>query len=161
MVYIPVRVGPNETTGHGRALALVDTGASVSVISRALVDLIKLPIVPHSSGTARLDVADGTTPVSSGTCTTIMRLTHTIFHSEKITFYVMDNMPVTIILGLDWFQKHGVNIDFQARTTLLHCDNGVMSPIVDHDLGHIPSSREISVPFATPEQRSNSINPLP
>lgn len=164
MVYIPVRIGPNLATGHCQALALLDTGAAISVISKSLVDHLKLPIVPHELGTGRLEVADGNTPESSGTCTTMMRLGHTIFHSEQITFYVMDGMPATILLGLDWFQKHGVNIDFQAHTTLLHCDtkyccdNGVMPPIVDHVLEYKPNRnfakpapKEIIVPFVTPE----------
>lgn len=125
MIYIPVRIGSLTSTGHGIALALVDTGAATSVISKRLAKSLKFPITPHSPDVNHLQVADGRTPPSSGTCTTKMRLFNSVYHVEEITLYVMDDAPTDLLLGLDWFKKHHVIIDFKNQCTKLDCDTGV------------------------------------
>jgi len=125
MILLPVCI---DGTGHNRhqlIMALVDTGATVSIISKALVNKLQLQVIPHATGTSPLTVADGSTASSSGTCLTKMRLANTTHHREDISFVVMDNCDRSIILGLDWFRKHNVNIDFAAGTTLLHCNTAI------------------------------------
>lgn len=122
MLFIPVNIGPTQELGLSIVPALVDTGAAHCVISRNLARALGLSIVPPGPNHANLTIADGSVPQSSGTCTTKVRLVHSIFHVEEVTFYVMDTATFDVILGLDWFKKHHVTIDFNAKATLLRCN---------------------------------------
>jgi hypothetical protein len=62
---LPVRIGSSKSYGSRNLYALLDTGASTSIISKRLVEDLKLPIVPHL-GNSHIMVADGSIGQSSG-----------------------------------------------------------------------------------------------
>ncbi|KAI9324901.1 hypothetical protein BD770DRAFT_417101 [Pilaira anomala] len=73
-------------------LALVDTGATVSVISKELADRLEAhPFIHPTIHSSTIEVANGCYSELSGYCTIKMRLGNSIHHDETMTFAILEN----------------------------------------------------------------------
>ena len=96
---------------------LLDTGATASFVGEALVKRLGLRIQP-AMGSLQVEVADGKTVSSLGTCTIHFKIQGYV---GSITLYVLPAMTSNcdVILGEDWMWATGAVLDYNKGTCTL------------------------------------------
>lgn len=106
LLTLPTRDNLLEVEVDGMPVrALVDTGATISVISAKLCSRLHKVLTPALS---HVKVADGGTPTISGMCTARVTIAG---RTVPVLFAVLQNCPYDVILGLDFLSDHSALID--------------------------------------------------
>lgn len=102
-----VRPLVNLSTNNVNCLALVDTGATVSCISQAMMNEMKVEC--KGSEVRGLSAVNGSVLKVMGKCDIIFGLEEFLFRQE---FIIVNNLSCNIILGQDFLVKNRACIDF-------------------------------------------------
>ncbi len=108
--------------GHKNKIAILDTGASISLINRKHIGE-NFTILPPVN--LDIQVANGELLKSSGTCKIVVKIACKKF---LIQFQIIDNLPYDIIVGSDF-------LDGKAKIDMI---KGVLKLKVDHDFSNFP-----------------------
>ena len=98
-----------------RASVLLDTGASRSFVSNALVQRHRWQVTPVRR---TVTLADGTRAPITATCTLSLKIQS---FRTQVTVFVMDLAPrFDIVLGDDWLTANGAEMSFKDRVCMVH-----------------------------------------
>lgn len=122
LLYVPLVFGTTKPGQFKRVQALLDTGASASIVRQDLVDSLRLQgeITPVSTA---FIVGNGQASICKSRLNTRIRISNSIFHAEYHDFFFVKDSSFQVILGMDWIRKHGINIDFDNKITEIKCYN--------------------------------------
>ena len=113
-------------------LALVDSGASTTFISKRLVNELGMRTKRFSQSIPLLNI-DRTTN-NSGSITHYIELTlaipHARGHISKTIFAVTNIDDQDIIIGIDWLKQHNPEINWKQGTFTLQCCKHKYNPIM-------------------------------
>ena len=98
--------------GNQRYRALIDSGASASVISKRTFQQVKSPLAP-SKLTLKTVSGQGLR-VLGETCLHVTLGTHKLRH----TFQIIENVDNPLILGLDFLTKHQLQLNFSSKRSI-------------------------------------------
>ena len=122
VTFMNVRKDREEVTAIKTA-ALINSGASTTFISQALVDKLNLRMYCLDREVSLLNI-DGT-PNTAGTITHYTYQTLCIpnkyGHKSNIVMAITDIDDQDLILGIDWLQQHNPTIDWAKGTFTLTC----------------------------------------
>ena len=154
-----------ETVINGKdKLCIVDTGASISLISKDQWQSLKLDNTPLSPSDIVAEAANNSPIGILGKTTLNVQIDENKKSSHD--FYVANEMVSEVILGLDWLITNKVNVDmagmvlkFPDGTTKPLClfDSTIADPlavVLDEDLV-IPARHEV---FKTAQVRNPTLN---
>ncbi|KAL9536418.1 hypothetical protein PS6_011913, partial [Mucor atramentarius] len=148
LIFVPLVFGNMVPGEYTKVQALLDTGATHSVVSHKFVESINLLMDTVAFTNVNFVVGNGQHVESNSKLTTQIRLSNSIFHNEYHEFHVVKDCSFKVILGIDWIQKHNVELDFSKRLTTIKCADTrvccplepIIKPIVNMDtLENLPS----------------------
>ena len=131
--------GPNRLNvviGKTRVQCLVDSGAAVTVISKDLFERIKDNTTRCKNTINHAVSADGTI-LSVSNCGEVEVLINNV--ALKTKFHVMPQVPHQLILGMDFFKRHNVVLDFQEGNVIIKGPRKVITP----DKIQVPAQSEM------------------
>ncbi|KAK3560250.1 hypothetical protein QTP86_004006 [Hemibagrus guttatus] len=94
-------------------VALIDSGAAVNLIDRALVEELRISTVPCMPS-LRITAIDSQ-PIGGGYLThqtELLDLKVGLFHRERLAFYVTSSPTNPVILGFSWLRQHDPQISW-------------------------------------------------
>ena len=154
-----------ETTINGKnKLCIVDTGASISLVSKDQWQPLKLDDTPLSPSDIVAEAANNSPIGILGKATLNVQFDEN--HKSSHDFYVANEMVSEIILGLDWLVTNQVNIDtaemvlkFPDGATKPLClfDSTIVDPlgvVLEEDVV-VPAKHEV---FQTARVRNPTLN---
>ncbi len=141
------------------ASALVDSGSSGNFISQDLVDRLHLHCQRHARE-LRIETINGK-PLGRGHVrfeTLPLKLRIGILHVEEITFLVLEEATVDLILGRPWLSTHSPEIRWETSEVIRwsescrqHCLKGIPRPLHQSPTTQVASTRvESPEPSSTP-----------
>ena len=130
LIFVPLVFGNMVPGEYTKVQALLDTGATHSVVSHKFVESINLLMDTVAFTNVNFVVGNGQHVESNSKLATQIRLSNSIFHNEYHEFHVVKDCSFKVILGIDWIQKHNVELDFSKRLTTIKCaDTRVCCPL--------------------------------
>ena len=101
------------------AVALVDSGATHSFISQAIIDKHGLPV--HQVDSMQVTLADGHVVHSKAACVVslVVCVEQECALYSAVSCCVLDKLLLDVVLGIDWFQSCNPVIDWHAYTVAL------------------------------------------
>lgn len=149
LIFVPLVFGNMVPGEYKKVQALLDTGATHSVVSHKFLESTNL-LMDTVAFTNNINfvVGNGQHVESNAKVTTQIRLSNSIFHNEYHEFHVVKDCSFMVILGIDWIQKHNVELDFGKRITTIKCADTrvccplepIVKPIVNIDISkNLPS----------------------
>ncbi|KAK3518488.1 hypothetical protein QTP70_001478 [Hemibagrus guttatus] len=117
--------------------ALIDSGAAINLMDKSLVEELQLPTVPCTPPLWVMAVDNK--PIGEGHLylkTKLLTLTTELFHSERITLFVICSPAHPVILDLPWLQLHDppcltTNVESPGTDTI------ITLPLDYNDLGEV------------------------
>ncbi|KAK3531891.1 hypothetical protein QTP70_034396 [Hemibagrus guttatus] len=100
-------------------VALIDSGAAVNLIVRALVEVLRIPTIPCMPS-LRIMATDSQ-PI--GGLTELLNFKVGLFHREHLAFYITSLPANPGILGFPWLRQHDPQISWH-KGELVHCPKG-------------------------------------
>ncbi|KAK3545988.1 hypothetical protein QTP70_018944 [Hemibagrus guttatus] len=112
----PMQLGRSRLAAQGhRPRALIDSGAAVNLIDRALVEELGIPTFPCVPS-LRITAIDSQ-PIGEGYLTRQTELLDFrvgLFHHEQLAFYVTASPANPVILGFPWLRHHDPQISWRS-----------------------------------------------
>ncbi|KAK3571511.1 hypothetical protein QTP86_012860 [Hemibagrus guttatus] len=112
----PMQLGRSRLAAQGhRPRALIDSGAAVNLIDRALVEELGIPTFPCVPS-LRITAIDSQ-PIGEGYLTRQTELVDFrvgLFHHEQLAFYVTASPANPVILGFPWLRHHDPQISWRS-----------------------------------------------
>lgn len=110
LIIIEVRI--NDNVLH----AMVDTGATTSIVSRSVLDRIPHPPIQPMDTTATL--GDGRTKISvHGIVKLPVGIDGTV---TDLTVLIVESLGASLILGMDWCNQNNVNINMETKQVIIN-----------------------------------------
>lgn len=114
-------------------IAILDSGAVVSIITRKLMD--KLGLEPDAPSKTVVVTANGTRERALGQITDLKIFIQDLIIPIKLQ--VIESKEETLLLGTDWFEKMKAKWDFDARTLQIQHDGRILKIGTTH-LSDVP-----------------------
>src|SRR5215216_2506286 len=96
-------------------VAIIDTGAAVSIMTKKLMK--KLGLTIQEASQVIIVTANGQRERALGVIKNVPLIIHEIL--IKTTFQVIESTDKTLLLGIDWCRKNKVNVDFDNNEMLI------------------------------------------
>ncbi|KAK3573221.1 hypothetical protein QTP86_015130 [Hemibagrus guttatus] len=132
-------------------VALINSGAAINLIDRALVEELRIPTIPCMPS-LRITAIDSQ-PIGGGYLThqtELLEFQVGLFHQERLVFYVTSSPANPVILGFPWLRQHDPQISWHTGE-LVHWSATCLSKCLHEPVSRpcLASGVEDSAPLAS------------